>query len=79
MVLILSDKENKIDRQIIEILSRKGAAVITDNKISESFSHFTAISIHNKTKIECNTGIAIVTDSIKGLKNQESNNSLTAR
>ena len=70
MVIMLSDKENNLDRQIAEILSRKGADVVLDNIISDKQGAFTVVNHHKLSDIATKKGIIIVTDSIDNLKSQ---------
>lgn len=70
MVVILSDRENKTEKEIIRMLSALGAAVISDGKILETGSSFTVVASHRKTQIKAKSGIVIATDGIKKFKNQ---------
>lgn len=70
MVLILSDNENKSDKEIEEILRCFGAAVVSDAEIFEASSNFTVVGRHSIFKISAEKGVVIATDSIKKFKNQ---------
>jgi len=70
VVFVLTDKENKEEKEITEILSELGAAIVSDNGIFEKASDFTAVFLRNATQIVAERGIVIATDSLKNFKNQ---------
>lgn len=70
MVIILSDKENQVDRQIADILSQKGANVIMDNKISDQSGSVMVVNHHRKFDITAQKGVVIATDGINNFNNQ---------
>lgn len=66
MIFILSDKENKTNNEIIEILSFKSLG-LTDNQKEM----LTVVAVNSTIKIKAEKGIVIVTDRIKNFKNQQ--------
>lgn len=70
MVFVLSNKENKTEKEIAEMLKQLGVSVVTESGIFEKTSDFTAFFLHNVTKIVAEQGVVIATDNLKKFKNQ---------
>lgn len=70
MVLVLSERENKIENEITEMLKELGVSVVTDKDRLPLSSDFTAAFIHRNTDIDAKCGIVIATDKLAGFKNQ---------
>ena len=69
MVIILSDRKNKTENEILEILSKYGANYFSDRKIQIKNNLFTVISIYKKSEIDTTNGIVIILD--KGYRFKE--------
>lgn len=59
MVLLFGTRQNKYEKEIIEILKKHGANHISDKVISEGQGDFTIISIYKKAEITLDKGIAV--------------------
>ena len=70
MVLVLSDKENKIEKEIAEMLKELSTSAAKDKGIHPISSDFTAVFIHQDIYIDAKCGIVIATDNLKKFKNQ---------
>jgi hypothetical protein len=70
LVVLLSKRKSKCEREIIEILKNYGANHISDKFITENENTFTVISIYKKTDIILNRGIAVFTEKSIRLKHQ---------
>ena len=70
MVILLSERKNKTEKEIIEILSKHGANYISDRKISIKNNNFTVMSLYKKTEISLSGGIIIILDKKQRFKEQ---------
>ena len=71
MVLLLSDRKNKCENEIIEILSKYGAQHISDKFIGNDSGKFTILSLYKKSTVNLARGIAVFLDSGERFKEQE--------
>ncbi len=71
MVLLLSDRKNKSENEIIEILQKYGARYISDKFVSSGQDNFTILSIYKKCKLNIDKGIVVFLDQSGRFKNQE--------
>ena len=71
MVILLSNRKNKTEKEIIEILKQYGATFISDKFVSENDGNFTIISTYKKTDINLKKGIAVFIDNTSRFENQE--------
>ncbi|MBO5089319.1 MAG: hypothetical protein J6C27_00190 [Clostridia bacterium] len=62
MVLLLSNRKNKCENEIIEILQKYGAQYISDKYVSNDKGDFTILSIYKKCELKINKGIAVFLD-----------------
>lgn len=62
MVILFSNRNNKIEKEIINILTKYGANYISDKIITENKSVFTIISEYKATTLNLNKGIAVFLD-----------------
>ena len=62
MVILLSNRKNKAEKEIIEILKQYGATYISDRFVSENNGNLTIISTDKKTNINLKKGIALFRD-----------------
>lgn len=70
MVILLSDRRNKCENEIIEILQKYGAQCISDKYIKDGESDFTILSFYKNSNIQINKGIAVFLDRGERFKNQ---------
>ena len=70
MVVLLTNRKSKYEKEIIEILKNYGANHISDKFITENKNNFTIISVYKKTDITLNRGIAVFTEKSNRLKHQ---------
>ena len=59
MVILFSERKNKIEQEIIEILLGYGANYISDKMVSEQGGKFTIISEYKKASVHLEKGIAV--------------------
>ena len=71
MVILLSERKNKCENEIIKILKKYGADHISDKQILKNGGNFTLFSIYKKTDILTNNGIAVFIGENKRLKYQK--------
>ncbi len=71
MVLLLSDRKNKCENEIIEILSKYGGQHISDKFIGTDSGKFTILSLYKKSTVNLSKGIAVFLDEGKRFINQE--------
>jgi hypothetical protein len=70
VVILLSERKNKCENEIIKILKKYGADHISDKNICKNEGKFTLLSIYKKTEISLNKGIAIFVGENHRLKHQ---------
>lgn len=71
MVILLSDRKSKYEKEIIEILKKHGAQHISDKFIGDSEGKFTVLSIYKKSELQINKGVIVFLDEGKRFANQE--------
>ncbi len=71
MVLLFSNRKNKLEKEIIQILTAFGADVISDKFISASGGFFTVTICYKRTDINIKKGIALLLDDTRRFANQE--------
>lgn len=69
MVILLSDRKSKYEKEIIEILKKHGAQHISDKFIGDG--KFTILSIYKKCEWQINKGIVVFLDEGKRFIEQE--------
>lgn len=62
MIILFSDRKNKCEREIIEILTKYGAKHISDKQIVDGNSNFTILSIYKKSELNIKKGIIVFID-----------------
>ena len=70
MVILFTDRKNKVETEIIEILSKYGGQHISDKFIGNDNGKFTILSIYKKSNIKLSKGIAVFIDRGKRFVNQ---------
>ncbi len=65
MVLLLSDRKSKCEKEIIEILKKYGGRHISDKFIDENNGCFTILSLYKKSEIDLSKGVAVYIDKNK--------------
>lgn len=70
MVVLLTNRKNKVENEIIEILTKYGANYISDKIIAENENKFTVISEYKATTLNLNKGIAVMLDNSDRFINQ---------
>lgn len=71
MVLLFSNRKNKLEKEIIEILTACGADFVSDKFITASGGYFTVAVCYKKTLININKGVALILDDTHRFINQE--------
>lgn len=71
MVLLLSDRKNKCENEIIEILQKYGAQHISDKFVGDGKCDFTILSIYKKCELKIDKGIAVFLDNKDRFTNQK--------
>lgn len=71
MVLLFSNRKNKLEKEIIEILTACGAEFISDKFITASGGYFTVAVCYKKTLININKGVALMLDDTHRFLKQE--------
>lgn len=71
MVILLSDRHNKCENEIIEILQKYGASCISDKYIIDGKNDFTILSLYKKSDIQINKGIVVFLDTGARFKKQK--------
>lgn len=59
MVILLSSRNSKCEKEIVEILKNNGANHISDRNIDTNHGNLTAISIYKKTDLNLKNAVAI--------------------
>ena len=68
---MFSERKNKYENEIIEILKKHGANYISDKMVSEANGIFTMISVHKKTELLLQKGIVVFLDDNKKFSEQK--------
>lgn len=71
MVILFSNRKNRTEKEIIDILTGAGATYISDRAVFSGKSNITIISEYKKTDIKINKGVAIITDDTERFKDQK--------
>ena len=71
MVILLSDRNNKHEKEIIEILKKHGGQHISDKFIGDNEGKFTVLSIYKKSELQINKGVIVFLDEGKRFADQE--------
>lgn len=71
MVVLFSDRKNKTEKEIIEILKSYGADYISDKNIHKGTGKITIISEYKVTDLEIENGIAVFISESDRFKNQK--------
>ena len=70
MVVVLSDKEDKAQKEILRILNLQGAGIISEKGIQEAKGDFSVVSIVKPNNIQLEKGVIIMTSEKNTFKNQ---------
>lgn len=70
MIVILSDKKSRTEKEISEFLYAHGGDFISDRVIHRSCGSFTVIELHRKTNLKIDKGIIIITGSCENFGEQ---------
>lgn len=70
MVILFSGRKSKIEKEIIEILSKYGGNYISDKFVGDNSGTFTFLSVYKKSEIKLKKGIAVFIDDTKRFQNQ---------
>lgn len=62
MVVLFSNRNNKIEKELIEILTACGADYISDKQISATGGFFTVVSFYKTAELNIKKGIALILD-----------------
>ncbi len=62
MVILLTDRKNKCENEIIQILTKHGAQHISDKHISGGNVNFTILSVYKKSELRLEKGIIVFLD-----------------
>ncbi|MBO5211636.1 MAG: hypothetical protein J6B80_06885 [Clostridia bacterium] len=62
MVILLSDRKSKYEKEIIEILKKYGGQHISDKFIGDGNSKFTILSIYKKSEWQLSKGVVVFLD-----------------
>lgn len=69
MVILLADRKNKCESEIIEILKKYGAKHISDKYIGDGNNNFTIISVYKNSELSIQKGIIVfIDDGLRFLK-----------
>ncbi len=71
VVILLSERKSKIEKEIIEILQKYGGNHISDKNITETQSKFTIITVYKKTEITLNKGAVVFVEKTHRFKEQK--------
>lgn len=71
MVILLSNRKSKREKEIVKILKKYGGNFISDKILSENGGKFTIISIYKKTEISLDKGIAVFVEKNIRFKEQK--------
>lgn len=70
MVILFSGRKNKLEKEIIEILTKHGGSYISDKFVSENQGVFTFLSVYKKSEIKLKKGVAVFIDNTDRFENQ---------
>ena len=70
MVILLSNRKNKCENEIIEILKKYDAKCISDKYIIDGENDFTILCLYKKSNIEISKGIVVFLDNGTRFENQ---------
>ena len=70
MVILLSSRKSKREKEIVKILKKYSGSYISDKILSENGGKFTVISIYKKTEISLNKGITVFLEKNLRFKDQ---------
>lgn len=70
MVLLFSNRKNKLEKEIIEILTACGADFISDKAVTFAGGFFTITICYKKIELNANKGIAMILDDTKRFEKQ---------
>ncbi len=59
MIILLTERKNEYEKEIVEILEKYGADHFSDKILSKKGGNLTAISLYKPTKLSLNTAVAI--------------------
>lgn len=71
MVILFSGRKNRIEGEIIEILTTLGADYISDKAVFKGFEPITIVSEYKKCKLNIDKGIAVFLDDTDRFLGQE--------
>ena len=71
MVILLSNRKSKRERELVKILEKYGGNFISDKFLIENNGSFTIVSIYKKTEISLNKGIAVFLEKSIRFKEQK--------
>ncbi len=71
MVILLSNRKNKNEKEIIEILTKYGAKHISDRFIGEGNTEFTILSIYKISELKINKGVVVFLDDTPRFNDQK--------
>lgn len=70
MVILLSDRKNRCEKEITEILTGVGANYISDKAVFSGTEQITIISSYKKTDLKMKKGIALILDDTERFSGQ---------
>jgi len=70
MVILFSDRKNKCEREIIEILTGIGANYISDKFIYDGSENITLISVYKSIELNMSKGIVVILDDTERFSKQ---------
>ena len=76
MVILFSNRKNKTEKELIEILTACGADFISDKRISATGGFFTVVSSYKPCEFEIKKGIAVILDDTEKFKKQNLPNNI---
>lgn len=71
MVILLSDRRNKCEAEIIEILKKYGARCISDKYVIDGKTGLTILSLYKKSDIQINKGVVVFLDNSARFEKQK--------
>ena len=71
MVVLLSNRKSKLEKEIVKILKKYGTNYISDKVLTENDGNFTIATIYKKTEILLNKGIVVFTEKSHHFKEQK--------
>ena len=70
MVILFSNRKNKLEKEIIEILSAFGGDFISDKVVTSKGGFFTVTACYKKTELNITKGVALILDDTEKYENQ---------